>query len=116
MGVGLPPRDDELWEAGGASSPSESSSRAVAPTFTASRRARVPDTREAAAVLHLGRSLHYGDVPVRLVGDLDQVCVYPRQSQAMGLVEETRIEDILLSLTGDHELFSHRPRLTSASR
>src|SRR5215217_6731188 len=39
MGVGLP-REGELWETGGASSPSESSSRAVAPTFTASRRAR----------------------------------------------------------------------------
>src|SRR5215211_8491905 len=39
MGVGLP-REGELWETGGASSPSESSSRAVAPTFTASRKAR----------------------------------------------------------------------------
>src|SRR5215210_892621 len=78
--------------------------------------ARVPDAGEVPAVLHLGRSLHYGDVPVRLVGDLDQVGVYPPQSQAMALVEKARIEDVLLSLAGDHELFSHRPRLTSASR
>src|SRR5918994_4921022 len=76
----------------------------------------VPDARKTLAILHLRRSLHYGDVPVRLIGDLDQVRVYPLQSQAMGLVEKARVEDVLLSLAGDHELFSHRPRLTSASR
>src|SRR5215207_6911465 len=79
-------------------------------------RARITDTRETLAVFHLGRGFHYSDVPVRLVGNLDQVRVYPGQSQTVGLVEKARVEDVLLSLTGDHELFSHRPRLTSASR
>src|SRR5215211_6851997 len=64
------------------------------------------DARKTPVVLHLGRGLHYGYVPVRLVGDLDQIRVYPPQPQAMGLVEEARKKDILLPLPSYHEFVS----------
>src|ERR671913_454068 len=64
----------------------------------------VPYPGEVPPILHLGGGLDYGHVAVLVVRDLDQLGVYATQAPAVGLVEQPRKQDVLLSLTGDKEL------------